>query len=78
MKLSTWIVAASALALSIAVQTPDAASAPASPPFFSGDLVVQARAKGGGVCRNVCGDRCSAKGSKCIFMCMDKCRSKRR
>jgi hypothetical protein len=70
-------VAASALALSVAVQTPDAASAPASPPFFNGDLVVQARVKGGGKCGNVCENRCSGKGPKCIFICTDKCRSKR-
>lgn len=76
MKISTWVLVASALALSVAVQTPDAASAPASPPFFSGDLIVQARMKGGGKCGKVCGNRCSGKGPKCIFMCTDKCRSK--
>ena len=79
MKISTWVLVASALVLSVAVQTPDAASAPASPPFFSGDLVVQARVKGGGArCGNVCNDRCTGKGATCIFMCTDKCRSKKR
>ena len=39
MKFSTWILVVSALALSVAVETPDAASAPASPPFFSGNLM---------------------------------------
>lgn len=42
MKLSTWVLVGGALALGIAVQTPDAASASASPAFFSGgDVVVQ-------------------------------------
>jgi hypothetical protein len=77
MKVSTWVVV-SALALGVAAQTPDAVSAPASPPYVSGDLVVQARVKRGGVCGKVCENRCSGKGSKCIFMCTDKCRSKRR
>jgi hypothetical protein len=78
MKLSTWILVVSALALSVAVQTPDAASAPASPPFFSGDLVEQARVKGGGKCRNVCENRCFGKGPLCSLQCMDKCRSRAR
>jgi hypothetical protein len=85
MKLSTWVLVASALALGIAVQTPDAASAPVScgdlvvqARVQGGDVVVQARVKGGGRCGSVCEDRCSAKGPKCIFMCTDKCRSKRR
>lgn len=78
MKISTWILVASALALGVAVQPPDALSAPASPPVFSGDLVVQARAKGGGRCANVCENRCSGKGPTCNLICMDKCRSSRR
>lgn len=79
MRISTWVLVGGALAFSFAVRAPDAASAPASPPFFSGgDVVVQARVKGGGRCGSVCEDRCSAKGPKCIFMCTDKCRSKRR
>lgn len=78
MKISTGVLAASALALGVAVQTPDAASAPVSPPFFSSDLVVQARARGGGRCGNFCEGRCAGKGPTCKFICMDKCRSRRR
>lgn len=78
MRISTWVLVGGALAFSFAVRAPDAASAPASPPYVSGDLVVQARVKGGGVCGKVCENRCSGKGPKCIFMCTDKCRSKRR
>ena len=75
MKISTWVLVASALALSVAVQTPDAASAPASPPFFSGDLVVQARVKGGGRCGTCARTDAPAK-APCILICMDKCRSR--
>ena len=78
MKISTLVLVASALALGTAMQTPDAASLPAASPNSRGDLVVQARVKGGARCGNVCEDRCSGKGPKCIFICTDKCRSKRR
>jgi hypothetical protein len=78
MKISRWVLVASALALGVAARTPDAAPAPASPPFFTGDLVVQTRVKGGARCGSVCEDRCSGKGPKCIFICTDKCRSKNR
>ena len=77
MKISTWVLAVSALALSVAVQTPDAASAPALP-FFSGDLVVQAKAKGGDRCGGYCENKCGGKGPACSLVCMDKCRSSRR